>query len=55
VILRTASVDATDDSGNRIAGPWALPLDREARKEINRLAEEFGPVTFKQKEQSCSK
>jgi hypothetical protein len=50
VILRPAAVDATDDAGNRIAGPWALPLDREAKQEINRLAEEYGPVKFEKKE-----
>lgn len=50
MILRPAAVDATDDSGNRIAGPWALPLDADARKEINTLAREYGPVRFDKKE-----
>jgi hypothetical protein len=52
--LEPASVDARV-SGKRVGGPWALPLDREAIKEIKALEPEFGRVEFKQsKEQTCS-
>jgi len=52
--LEPASVDARV-SGKRVGGPWALPLDREAKKEIRALEQEFGRVEFKQsKEQTCS-
>ena len=47
------AVDATDDDGNRIAGPWPLPLDRAAQQEIKELAKQYGPVMADSKEQPC--
>jgi hypothetical protein len=49
--LKTAAVAATDDDGNRIGGPYFLPLDDAAKQELSRLAREFGPVEIKAKEQ----
>ena len=48
--LKTAAVAATDDDGNRIGGPYFLPLDEAAKQELNRLAREFGPLEMKPKE-----
>jgi hypothetical protein len=42
--FKAASIYVTDDNGNRVGGPYALPLDREAKREINRLMREFGPI-----------
>ena len=50
--LRTAAVDAVVD-GKRVGGPWAIPLDRDALKEIKALEQEFGRVTFEREEPSC--
>lgn len=47
--LCTAAVDARVD-GKRVGGPWAIPLDREALREIKALEQEFGRVTFEQEE-----
>ena len=49
--LRTAAVDATTDDGDKIGGPYFLPLDADARKEINQLAREHGPIKQTQQEQ----
>lgn len=46
--LRTAAVDAATDDGKRVGGPWAIPLDRDALKEIKALEQEFGRVEFTQ-------
>jgi len=46
--LRAAAVDATTDDGQRVGGPWALPLDADAIKEIRALENEYGRVEFKQ-------
>ena len=45
--LEPAAVDARVD-GKRVGGPWALPLDADAKKEIRALELEFGRVEFKQ-------
>lgn len=42
--LRTAAVDALTDDGEKIGGPYFLPLDAEARRELLRLEREFGPI-----------
>jgi hypothetical protein len=47
VKLRTAAVDAAVD-GKRVGGPWAIPLDKDALKEIKALELEFGRVEFEQ-------
>lgn len=49
--LRTAAVDAAVE-GKRVGGPWAIPLDRDALKEIKALEQEFGRVTFEREEQA---
>lgn len=46
--LRTAAVDAVTDDGKRVGGPWAIPLDRDALKEIKALEAEFGRVELTQ-------
>lgn len=48
--LRTVAIEATDDTGNRIAGPWPLPLTREAKQELRTLIREYGPL-----EKPCTK
>ena len=50
--LRTAAVEATDNAGNRVGGPWGLPLDREAKDELKQLVREYGPI--EPKEASCT-
>lgn len=53
--LRTAAVNVTDDAGNKVGGPYFLPLDADAKREIKGLEREFGPLELKKdKEQSCS-
>jgi hypothetical protein len=47
MLLRTAAVEATDDQGNRIGGPYALPLSDEAKRELKQLMREYGPITGK--------
>lgn len=47
--LRTAAVDATDDAGNRVGGPYFLPLTVEAKRELAALVREFGPIQQKEK------
>jgi hypothetical protein len=47
VKLRTAAVDAAVDD-KRVGGPWAIPLDKDALKEIKALEQEFGRVEFTQ-------
>jgi len=49
--LRTAAVVATTDDGDKIGGPYFLPLDREAKTELSQLAREHGPIDIKTKEQ----
>jgi hypothetical protein len=56
--LRTAAVDLTDDAGRRIAGPYMLDystgkaaLPEQARRDINDLKAEFGPLELNTKEQ----
>jgi hypothetical protein len=51
--LRTAAVDAAVDN-KRVGGPWAIPLDKDALKEIKALEQEFGRVTFEREESPCS-
>ena len=53
--LRTAAVDAAVDN-KRVGGPWAVPLDKDALKEIKALEQEFGRVEFEQSKDkpSCS-
>lgn len=53
--LRTAAVVATTDDGDKIGGPYFLPLDAEAKTEINQLARQHGPLDLTAKEQACSK
>ena len=48
--LKTAAVDATDDDGNRIGGPYFLPLDDAAKHEIKALEREFGPLELKKEQ-----
>ncbi|CAB4166748.1 hypothetical protein UFOVP836_54 [uncultured Caudovirales phage] len=52
--LRTAAVIATTDDGDKIGGPYFLPLDTDAKTEINQLVREHGPLDITAKEQSCS-
>lgn len=52
--LRTAAVVATTDDGDKIGGPYFLPLDAEAKTEINQLARQHGPLYLTAKEQPCS-
>jgi len=54
VKLRTAAVVATTDDGDKIGGPYFLPLDPPAKQEINQLAREYGPLDIKKQEQPCS-
>ncbi len=49
--LRTAAVVATTDDGDKIGGPYFLPLDADARNEINQLAREHGPLDLKPKQE----
>ncbi len=49
--LRTAAVVATTDDGDKIGGPYFLPLDTPAKQEINELAREYGPLDIKKPEQ----
>jgi hypothetical protein len=51
VKLRTAAVVATTDDGDKIGGPYFLPLDRDAKTELNQLAREHGPIDVKKLEQ----
>ncbi len=53
--LRTAAVVATTDDGDKIGGPYFLPLDHAAKTEINQLVRDHGPLDIKPKEQSCLK
>ncbi len=53
--LRAAAVVATTDDGDKIGGPYFLPLDHAAKTEINQLVREHGPIETKQPEQKpCS-
>ncbi len=49
--LKTVAVAATDDNGNRVGGPYFLPLDDAAKHEIRTLEREFGRLELKTKEQ----
>lgn len=49
--LRTAAVVATTDDGDKIGGPYFLPLDHAAKTEINQLVRDHGPLDIKPKEQ----
>lgn len=42
--LKYAAVIACDDDGNKIAGPFFLPLTQEDKAEINALKPEYGPI-----------
>jgi len=55
VKLRTAAVVATTDDGDKIGGPYFLPLDQPAKQEIKELAREYGPLDIKKQEQPCLK
>ena len=49
------AVVATTDDGDKIGGPYFLPLDHAAKTEINQLVREHGPLDIKPKEQPCLK
>ena len=49
--LRTAAVIATTDDGDKIGGPYFLPLDTDAKTEINQLVREHGPLDIQKPEQ----
>jgi hypothetical protein len=55
VKLRAVAVVATTDDGDKIGGPYFLPLDHAAKTEINQLVREHGPLDIKPKEQPCLK
>ncbi len=44
--LKTAAVNACDDEGNRVGGPYFLPLDIEAKAELKTLQREYGAIVF---------
>jgi hypothetical protein len=46
VKLRTAAVIATTDDGDKIGGPYFLPLDDAAKQEIKALEREFGRLVI---------
>jgi hypothetical protein len=50
--LKPVVVEFTSDNGQRIAGPWPLPLTPDQRRELQTLAREYGPLA---KEQSSAK
>ena len=52
--LKTAAVDATTDDGQRLAGPFFLPLDSAAKQELRALIREYGPLE-KPKGKPCEK
>ena len=44
MMLKTAAVNATDDDGVKVGGPYFIPLSTDDKDELKALIRIYGPI-----------